>query len=163
MNTNDIKNVKIDIKALKKDVKKESNFNIDKLLKAMDNEQNESILSYNKQEIQKIKNDVLQQLQLPRNQLIEYHNKLKTYRYVSDLADLKYGNFIRWISLKNPDRINLTNGSLIVDIKFLNEGVNILCKNYANRVFQIRFDECLIFQKLSDQEQILLDIMEHLQ
>jgi aromatic ring-opening dioxygenase LigB subunit len=48
-------------------------------LKAIDNENNEGIQKYNTKLIKKIKNDYLQKLQLPREILLEYHNKLKGY------------------------------------------------------------------------------------
>tara|TARA_B100001063_G_C16634406_1_gene487540 strand:- start:383 stop:823 length:441 start_codon:yes stop_codon:yes gene_type:complete len=137
-------------------------FDVNKLLSALDNENNERFMTMNKEKIQKIKNDMLQQLQLQSNILKQYHKKLKQYRYVDDLADLKYGCYIRWINLTNPDNLNLTNGGLIVDINFYDDGVQIKCKNNYNRFFNIKFDESMIFQKLSQQELILLQIMEAL-
>lgn len=160
---NQNKKIQIDIKSLRKSVKEESNFNVDKLLKAIDNDNNESILSLDKSKIKTIKNDILQQLNLPREILLDFHKKLKDYRYVTDLADLRYGSYIRWIQLSDPTNIKMTNGAIFVDIKFLKEGVNIVCKKIGNRVFQIKYDNCLIFQRITDEEQILLDIMNHLQ
>ena len=61
-----------------------------------------------------------------------------------------------------PQILNLTNGGIICDIKFYNNGVQILCKNNGNRFFQIKFDSCLIFQKINKQEQIILDIINYL-
>ena len=138
-------------------------FDVNKLLTALDNEDNERFMTLNKEKIQKIKNDMLQQLQLQSNILRQYHKKLKQYRYVDDLADLKYGCYIRWIKLTNPDNLNLTNGGLIIDINFYEDGVQIKCKNNYNRFFNIKFDECMIFQKMSQQELILLQIMEALE
>ena len=138
-------------------------FDVDKLLTALDNENNERFMTLNKEKIHKIKNDMLQQLQLQSNILKQYHKKLKQYRYVDDLADLKYGSYIRWINLTNPDNLNLTNGGLVIDIYFYQDGVQIKCKNNYNRFFNIKFDECMIFQKMSQQEQILLQIMEALE
>ena len=132
------------------------------ILNAVDNDNNESIMKYTMEQISAMKNDVLQQLQLPREELKVIHKKLKAYRYVNDLTDLRYGNYIRWVTLKDPNNIRLTNGGLICDTKFMQTGVHILCKNKMNRMFQIKFDENLIFQKLSDQEQIILDVIKYL-
>ena len=137
-------------------------FDVNKLLTALDNEDNERFMTLNKEKIQKVKNDMLQQLQLQSNILKQYHKKLKQYRYVDDLADLKYGCYIRWINLTNPDNLKLTNGGLVVDINFYDDGVQIRCKNNYNRFFNIKLDECMIFQKMSQQELILLQIMEAL-
>ena len=137
-------------------------FDVNKLLSALDNEDNERFMMLNKQIIQKEKNDMLQQLQLPSEELRELHKKLKQYRYVDDLADLKYGSFIRWINLTDPENLKLTNGALVVDVNFYNDGVLIKCKNYHNRFFNVKLDNCMIFQKLSQQELLLLQIMEAL-
>lgn len=137
-------------------------FDVNKLLTAVDNEENEKFMSLNKELIQKYKNDILQNLQLKPNKLSEYHKKLKQYRFVDDLADIKYGSFIRWINIKNPDPelLKLTNGGIVTDIKFNDKGVQIQCKNKINRFFTIHFDDCIIFQKITQQESIILQIMD---
>lgn len=139
----------------------DNDFTIDKLLETIDKDDID-LEQLNKNKIQKIKNDMLQQLQLPRETLKTIHKKLKNYRYVSDLADLKYGAFIRWIPLSNPEKIKLTNGGIVVDIKIFQTGIQIVCKNNFNRIFQLKLDECLLFQKLTNQEQYLLTILHHL-
>ena len=81
---------------------------VDILSKALENEQNSSIVNLDSSKIKTIKNNILQKIQLNRNELKSYHKKLKDYRYCSDLSDLQYGNYIRWISLKDPDNLKLT-------------------------------------------------------
>ena len=133
------------------------------LVKALDNENNESIMNYNSRIIKTIKNDYLQKLILPREKLKNYHTKLKDYRYVDDLSDIQYGRYIRWINLKNPEKIELTRGGMIIDIKILSSGIHVVCKNTYNHRFQIKIDECYIFQKLTDQEKILLMALDYVQ
>ena len=133
------------------------------LVKALDNENNESIMNYNSRLIKTIKNDYLQKLNLPRDKLKEYHTKLKDYRYVDDLTDIQYGRYIRWINLKNPEKIELTRGGMIIDIKILGSGIHVVCKNTYNHPFQIKIDECYIFQKLTNQEKILLLALDYIQ
>lgn len=130
-------------------------------MKALDNENNEGIQKYNTSLIKQIKNDYLQKLQLPREELKEFHTKLKGYRYVDDLSDIQYGRYIRWINLKDPDNIKLTTGGIIIDIKILQNGIHVVCKNNKNKRFQIKIDECFIFQKLTDQEKIILYALDH--
>lgn len=132
------------------------------LQKALDNENNSSIMNLNSKKIKSIKNDYLQKLLLPRDKLKEYHLKLKEYRYVDDLSDIQYGRYIRWINLKNPDNIKLTTGGIIIDIKIIESGIHLVCKNNMNHCVQIKIDENIIFQKLTDQEKILITALDYL-
>ena len=135
---------------------------VDTLMNALENEQNSSIVNLDSTKIKDIKNNILQKIQLGRDQLKQYHKKLKEYRYCSDLSDLQFGNYIRWISLKDPDNLKLTNGAFYVDYFFEKNMVKIRCKNNRGNYFQIKFDEVLIFQKFNDQEKILLKVMDYL-
>jgi hypothetical protein len=131
------------------------------LVKALDNDINEGIQKYNSNLIKQIKNDYLQKLLLPREKLKLFHSKLKDYRYVDDLSDIQYGRYIRWIKLNDPSKIILSNGGVIIDIKILQNGIHVVCKNFNNQRFQIKIDECYIFQKLTDQEKIILFALDH--
>ncbi len=136
--------------------------NMEILLKALENKSNESLINLDSSKIKSIKNDILQRLQLDRDVLKTLHKKLKDYRYCSDLSDLKFGNYIRWISLKDPENIKLTRGAFYIDYFFENNMVKILCKNGSRRVFQIKFDEVLIFQKFNREENILLHVLDYI-
>ena len=132
-------------------------------IEALENENNSSIMDLTSSKIKKIKNDILQQLQLKGNELKEMHKKLKHYRYCTDLKDLQEGFFIRWIPLSDPEKIRLTNGGLVCEVKLVKGELYILCKNFVNKFFQIKFDEVIIFQKLSNQEQIILSILDYIE
>jgi len=133
------------------------------LINALDNENNASIMKYNIRMIKSIKNDYLQKLLLPKTMLKDFHNKLEDYRYVDDLSDIHYGRYIRWINLKDPEKIVLTRGGIIIDIKILSNGIHLVCKNQKNNRFQIKIDECYIFQKITEQEKILLSVLDYIQ
>lgn len=136
--------------------------NTEYLLKSLDNDNNSSISKLNSRVIKTMKNDYLQQLQLSRENIKELHSKLKEYRYVDDLTDIQYGRYIRWINLKNPSNIYLTNGGIIIDIKIQQHGIQLVCKNFINKKFQIKIDECFIFQKLTDQEKTIICALDYL-
>ena len=136
-------------------------FDKEYLKKALENENNESIIELSIQEIKSQKNDILQKLNLSRENLQENLKKLKEYRYVNNINDLNYGSFIRWINLTKYDKLILTNGGIVCDIK-INNGIEILCRNNYNRFFQIKFDENLIFQKLTNQEKIILQVLKEI-
>tara|TARA_B110001452_G_C15156023_1_gene402216 strand:- start:643 stop:1071 length:429 start_codon:yes stop_codon:yes gene_type:complete len=132
------------------------------LLNALENETNNSIMDLTNVKIKDYKNNALQKLQFTREYLKELHKKLKHYRYIRDMNDLEYGYYIRWIPLKNPEKIYLTNGGIICSIEIIKNQIQIRVKNNMNRIFQIKFDECVIFQKITDQEKVILGILDYL-
>ena len=135
---------------------------VDKLLKALDNEDNASICNMTTKKLQEIKIDVLRELELPRSMIVDYIKKLKCYRYIEEVNELKYGAFIRWINITDPENIGLTSGGLICDIRVTDDGMALVCKNFAHKHYEIKVDECQIFQKLTGQEQVLLSALDHL-
>ena len=56
----------------------------------------------------------------------------------------------------------MTNGGIVIDIKIHQNGIQLVCKNFINKKFQIKIDECFIFQKLTDQEKIILSALDYL-
>lgn len=137
-------------------------FDVNDILKSLDNDENAFLIDHTHSSIKKAKNNALQKLGFPASKLKEIHAKLARYRYVDDLSTLKYGSYIRWIRITNPDVLNLTSGGIMTDIKINATGCNIQCKNQMNRFFEIKFDDCIIFQKLTEQECILLDVLSYL-
>ena len=80
------------------------------------------------------------------------------------MPDLEFGNYIRWIPIREgTTEIKLTNGGLIIGIEIFDDGIHIKCKNNMNRIFQIKLNECLVFQKLTEQEQVLLKVVDYLE
>jgi len=136
---------------------------ITNLLHALDNDNNEAVVDLDYATIAKHKNELLQQLNLPREDLVKLQKQLKAYRCINTLEDLRFGGYVRWISLKNPANIKLTNGGIVCDIKEIQKDIHIKCKNKMNMMFQLKMSEVLLFQKLSEQEQVILKAMKYLQ
>jgi|TARA_B110000858_G_scaffold162905_1_gene188216 hypothetical protein len=134
---------------------------ISSLLKALDNDNNENIMDLDLDKIEKMKHNILSELDLTDDKYNSIIKSLSEYKYIDEIPDLDYGHYIRWISLKNPANIKLTNGGILCDIK-VNDQVSLLCKNKLNHFFQIKLDECLVFQKLSEQEKIILNVINYL-
>ena len=135
---------------------------INSLLHALNNDNNEAVVDLDYSTIAKHKNDLLQQLNLPKEELQKLHKQLKAYRCVNNLEDLRFGSYVRWISLKNPEIIKLTNGGIVCDIKEVKGDIHIKCKNKMNMLFQVKMSEVLLFQKLSEQEEVILKAMKYL-
>jgi hypothetical protein len=137
---------------------------VNKLLKALDDETNENLLDFTSQKMKEMNLKIIKELQLPRNETLDILKKLSDYKYVDEMSDLKYGTYIRWIPINNPNTIILTKGAVFCEMKITDDGVFLVCKNYgySSKHFQIQMDTNLIFQKLTTQEQILLSALDHL-
>jgi hypothetical protein len=131
---------------------------------AIENSKNNSIIKLNSYKIVKFKETILLNLNLSETDRDEFLEKLINYRLADEISDLELGNYIRWISIKEDvNEIKLTNGGYILSIDIEESGVHIKCKNYMNRIFQIRLHENIIFQKLTNEEVLLLKVLDYLE
>jgi hypothetical protein len=135
---------------------------VNKLLKALDNENNELIFNYTTNKLHNMTIQILKELHLDKNELNEYFVQLKQYRYVDEINNLKYGTYLRWICLINTENFKLSKGAIFCNIKITDNGVYLICKGFNNRHFKIKMDECLLFQKLTNQEIVLLNALDYL-
>lgn len=135
----------------------------DEIENALEKETNKGILDLTSSKIKQEKNDILQRVQLSREQLKNYHTTLKRYRYIDNLKDIIVGNYIRWINLSNPENIRLTNGAFVTDFKETPETIYIVCKNNFGRFFNVDVNKCQVFQKLNHQEETLLAVINYLE
>jgi hypothetical protein len=137
---------------------------VQKLLKALDDESNEILLNFTTDKIKEMNLNILKELHLSRQDTLDILKKLRDYKYIDEMNELKYGAYIRWIPIENPSNISLTKGALFCEMKITDDGVFCICKNfgYSQRHFQISLDKNLIFQKLTDQELVLLSALNHL-
>jgi hypothetical protein len=137
---------------------------VNKLLKALDDDSNETLLNFTSDKIQEMNLNIIKELQLPRKDTLDIMNKLREYKYVDEMNELKYGAYIRWIPIEDPTNIHLTKGALFCEMKITDDGVFCVCKNYGytQRHFQLSMDKNLIFQRLTDQELVLLSALDHL-
>ena len=137
---------------------------VNKLLKALDDDTNEPLLNFTSSKIKEMNYNILKELHLTKDETLDVLKKLDNYKYVDEMNDLKYGTYIRWIPIDDVKRINLVKGAIFCEMKITDEGVFLVCKNlgYIVRHFQISMDKNLIFQKLTEQELILLSALDHL-
>ena len=137
---------------------------VNKLLKALDDESNETLMNFTTKTMREMTLKILKELHLSKQETINIYNKLKDYKYVDEMNDLYYGTFIRWIPIEDPTNIYLTKGALFCEIKVTDNGLYCVCKNFGfpNRHFQISMDKNLIFQRLTEQELVLLTALDHI-
>jgi hypothetical protein len=76
---------------------------------------------------------------------------------------LQVGRYIRWIPLNaETAEIKLTKGAVLVNTFLNNDGACLVCRNTYRRPIIVKFDKVLIFQKLSEQEEILIAAIDFL-
>ena len=141
----------------------DTNVNVDKLMYALDNENNENIMNLTTQKILEMNLNILKELHLDKSTTLNYLKKLKEYRYIDEINDLKHGAFIKWIPITDPSYLPLHHCGMICEIKITDNGVFITCKNFMHRHYTFKMDECLIFQKLTSQEKVIIYALDHLE
>jgi len=130
-----------------------STINVEELLDSLENEKNDYLENKTIEKITKEIYNKINKLDIEKEKKINYCQKLNEYRLVNDICDLHKGKHIKWIKTENNQLIG---GGIVVNIKFMDNGTHVLVKNQMNRFIQIKFDDCIIFQKMTLQEQLIL-------
>jgi len=152
------------------------------LERALQNEKNAKYLKMNVATLKKNKAAILKDLRLSHKDHARLVAQLSNYIFVEDVGDLSYGSCIRWISVmdlateeeasaKHPKPKEKPNENqskpfklhkpiLFCELKITDGGMMMLCKSFSNRLFYLKLDECLVFQKLNNQERIILAAMQ---
>ena len=131
----------------------------DLLDKALDNQQNAILLKLNNKQIAQMNKQVV--CSIPRisaSASISHIKMLKGYRYVDEISDLKTNVYIKWIRIDTPNK--LTKGAISCSVKITNEGMLVMCKNHFGRFFYLNMEECVIFQKITNEENVILSAMD---
>tara|TARA_Y100000816_G_scaffold285390_1_gene264972 strand:+ start:61 stop:495 length:435 start_codon:yes stop_codon:yes gene_type:complete len=135
--------------------------NIEYLKLSIENENNKSIINLTSKIIKERKQEILNELPINKTMKILYKKKLKDYRYIDEIQELHIGTHIRWIKLISDNETSIKNGGLLIDVLFQNN-IQLLLKNNINRIFSINFNDNLIFQKITDQEKIILFAIDNI-
>ena len=133
-----------------------SKIDINELLNSLENKNNDYLENKTLTDINNDKYTALSQIDLPKNSVQQYCEKLAEFRLVDEVYELHKGKYVRWINIEDDVNLKLHPGGFVFDIKFLDNGVHVLCMNNSRRFVQYKFDKCLTFQKLSMEEQLIL-------
>jgi len=76
-------------------------------------------------------------------------HKLSEYKPIDEIHELQKGRHVRWI---RKTQTNVTNGGILVDVKFLHTGTHILCMNHQKKFIQYKWDDCITYQKMTPEE-----------
>lgn len=122
---------------------------IELLEQALENENNNNILHCTKKSILEDKQNIIKD-----DKILE---KLEEYRYISKPEHVNHGCYIRWIA---------SNGSLVtggIVCKINKDKETITVRNNRNRFFTCPFHKVRVFQKITEQEGLLLEIASLIQ
>ena len=103
---------------------------------------------------------ILQNITIEKEELLQYYKLLSQYRYIDEVDELRMGNYIRFFNL-DTKTVKLGRGGFLADIQVHNQRIVLLFKN-RNRFFKLRMDECILFQKNTAQENILIQILDQI-
>ena len=132
----------------------------DKLNNALENEQNASILKLNNSQITEMNQQIIYGLPgINKKSATQHLHLLKGYRYLDEISDLKTNVYIKWVRFNTPNI--LTKGAISCSVKITNEGMLIMCKNYFGKFFYIRMEDCVVFQKITNEENVILSVMDY--
>lgn len=130
-----------------------SKIDIELLLESIEKDKNDYLENKTMQDVTQDIFNKVGELDISNEEKQIICNKLIGYRYVDEIHEIHKGKHVRWI--RNSTQ-KLTNGGIVMDIKFLDTGTQILCMNSMQRFNQYKFDECITFQKLTVEEQLIL-------
>jgi hypothetical protein len=109
----------------------------------------------NQQDLEQQKVDSM--VQCDEESKIKHLGKLKSYRFIHDATDIDVGKFVRWI--RKDDLASLTMGGHITEIKQNKNDFRIFVYNkYSKANIQVKCNDILLYQKLSDMELLIVSI-----
>ena len=147
------------IKEAREDPALFSRINIEELLTSLESVENDFLENQTVDTISANVFDSLVALPVDRSTIETHLNKLVGYRFVDELHLLHKGKYVRWIRHDEPDK--MMKGAVVVDVQFGDFGANVLCRLMTGQFLRYRFDKCNTYQKLTDEEQLILMVYEH--
>lgn len=130
---------------------------IDRILDAVESDRTDFLEGRTTADIHREIYDSLAATGLPPPEILLRARKLSAYRHVDAIYQLHRGKFVRWIRRADAG-LALSNGGIVADVKFGDDGVQVVCRLFNRRHVQYAFDDCLTFQKLSTDEQLILSL-----
>lgn len=139
---------------------------VNALLSAMTKKENSTIANMTLKKIAQRRNEILSSLNLTSEKMEEFERKLHMYRVIEDPYDLKHNQLIRWIPLRSLEiRPYVTLGGCLFRIKYNEEESlhMVTIRNVKRFVFNIKFELNVVFQRLSQEELLILRAVEYVE
>jgi uncharacterized membrane-anchored protein YjiN (DUF445 family) len=142
-----------------KDISLQNTLNIDEII---EQDQNHIVLNLSQTKITEDIIHSLKSINLTQEQIENYCVRLIDYQYMDEIHELVLGKYIRWI--RRADKTHkMSIGGIITDIMIEDSGVYLKIK-IINLLYscKLKYDEFLIYQKLSNDDKLRLTITPNL-
>ena len=139
---------------------------INAILSAMNKAENNTIANMTLKKITARRHEILSSLNLTSEKMEEFERKLHMYRVIENPYDLKHNQLIRWIPLRSLEtRPYVTLGGTLFRVREnTEEKVHVVTiRNIKKFVFNIRFELNVVFQRLSQEELMILRAVEYVE
>lgn len=139
---------------------------VNAILSAMTKTENSTIANMTFSKIAARRQEVLSTMNLTPEKYAEFERKLYMYRVIEHPDELKHNQLIRWIPLRSLEtRPYVTLGGCLFRVKYNHEeAVHIVTmRNVKKFVFNIKFELNAVFQRLSQEELLILRAVEYVE
>ena len=139
---------------------------VNAILSAMTKTENSTIANMTVKKIAARRHEILSSLNLTPEKMAEFERKLHMYRVVETPHELKHNQLIRWIPLRSLEtRPYVTLGGCLFRVKYNEEeSLHIVTiRNVKRFVFNIKFELNVVFQRLSQEELLILRAVEYVE
>jgi hypothetical protein len=137
---------------------------INAILSAMNKTENSTIANLTLKKIAARRHEILSSLNLTPEKMAEFERQLVMYRVIESPYDLKHNQLIRWIPMRSLEtRPYVTLGGTLFRVREnVDEGVHVVTiRNVKRFVFNIKFEVNVVFQRLSQEEMLILRAVEY--
>lgn len=139
---------------------------INAILSAMNKAENNTIANMTLKKITARRHEILSSLNLTPEKMEEFERKLHMYRVIENPWDLKHNQLIRWIPLRSLEtRPYVTLGGTLFRVRENpEEKLHIMTiRNVKKFVYNVRFELNVVFQRLSQEELMILRAVEYVE
>jgi len=137
---------------------------INAILSAMNKTENNTIANLTLKKIAARRHEILSSMNLTPEKMAEFERKLPMYRVIENPYDLKHNQLIRWIPFRSLEtRPYITLGGTLFRVRENPEdGIHVVTiRNVKRFVFNIKFELNVVFQRLSQEEMLILRAVEY--
>jgi hypothetical protein len=139
---------------------------VNAILSAMTKSENTTIANMTLPKIAARRQEVLSTMNLTPEKYAEFERKLHMYRVIEHPDELKHNQLIRWIPLRSLEtRPYVTLGGCLFRVKYNEEEALhiVTLRNVKKFVFNIKFELNAVFQRLSQEELLILRAVEYVE